>query len=262
MRHQIFLLAGGAHVVALLAFGCSFPDYVVRPTPSDGGGGASSMSPQGGGGSEAVAGSSGGAAGLGEVAGGALNAGASGAGTGGNEGGGAGQGGASGAGGAGEEGGEGGCPFAPKKCADFLALPPDATCFDDATHAYLFRSETKSFAIAAAQCAFYEMHLASIGSHIEDAFVIQSAAKISGPSRFGYFWIGASTIGSPGTWHWADGSVFWTGGAHGTPNGNAYFNWRTDSPLNVSSDSCAFSDEAGWQDGDCTLNRPYVCEAN
>lgn len=260
MRHQIFLLAGGAHVVALLAFGCSFPDYVVRPTPSDGGGGASSMSPQGGGGSEAVAGSSGGAAGLGEVAGGALNAGASGAGTGGNEGGGAGQGGASGAG---EEGGEGGCPFAvPKKCADFLALPPDATCFDDANHAYLFRSETKSFAIAAAQCAFYEMHLASIGSHVEDAFVIQSAAKISGPSRFGYFWIGASTIGSPGAWHWADGSVFWTGGAHGTPNGNAYFNWRSDSPMNVSSDSCAFSDEAGWQDGDCTLNRPYVCEAN
>jgi Lectin C-type domain len=256
VRHQIFLLAGGASVVALLAFGCSFPDYaIVEPMLSGGGGGATSAPPQAGGGSDFVAGSSG----SGDAPGGGSGApsgGSSGSNVGGN-------GGLAGEGGEGGEGGGAGrAPTGPKWCADYDALPADGRCFNDATHAYLFRSETKTFTIAAAQCAFYGMHLASIESPSEDAFIIQMAAKITEPSEFGYFWIGGSTIGSHGTWHWPDGSVFWTGGAMGQPNGDAYFNWRSDSPLNVNTDSCAFSDDAGWQDGDCTQNRPYVCEAN
>jgi hypothetical protein len=254
VRHQIFLLAGGAHVVALLAFGCSFPDYgIVEPRLSgDGGGGASSASPQGGGGSEVVAGGAGSAGGEnGENGGGGSpSAGSSGSN-------------ASGSAGLAGDGGEAGRPpAAPNKCADYPTLPADARCFDDATHAYLFRSETKPFTIAAAQCRFYDMHLVSIESPTEDAFILQSAGKITQPSQFDYFWIGGSTIGSPGTWHWTDGSVFWTGGTNGQQIGDAYFNWRSDSPMNTGSDSCAFSDDAGWQDGDCTQNRPYVCEAD
>lgn len=208
------------------------------------------MSPLGGAGSHPVGGSTG-APGAGESGAGAPGAGTSGANPVGNDGGGAGQ------------GGEGGAPpVAPKKCADYPALPIDAVCFDDATHAYLFRSETKSFSIAAAQCTFYEMHLASIETPVEDTFIIQSAAKIDGPSRFGYFWIGGTTLGSHGTWRWTDGSAFWTGDAKGKPYGDAYFNWRTGSPMNPDADSCVFSDGPGWQDGDCTLDRPYVCEAD
>jgi hypothetical protein len=158
--------------------------------------------------------------------------------------------------------GSGGAAAVPKKCADYETLPPDAKCFDDATHAYLFRSETKSFPIAAAQCPFFQMHLVSIEGPVEDAFINGMARTITEPFRFGYFWIGGSTIGRAGTWHWTDGSVFWTGDSHGLPNGDAYFNWRSGSPVNTDGDSCAFSDDAGWQDIDCMQDRPYVCEAD
>jgi hypothetical protein len=243
VRHQIFLLAGAASALVLLAYGCSFPDYKIVEPAVAGGAGAP------------VQAGAGNAAGSSGTAGSAEPADGGGAGTAG--------GGSSGA----QPGGNGGDdagtpPRISKKCADYQVLPPDCTCSDDATHAYAFCPMTRPFTTAAAQCSFYDMHLVSIEGAIEDAFITEAAALITQPSEFGYFWIGGSTIGSHGTWHWPDGSVFWTGGASGTPNGDAYFNWRTDSPQNTGTDSCAFSDDQGWQDGDCTNNRPYVCEAN
>ena len=162
-------------------------------------------------------------------------------------------------------GGEAGAPeMMPvhKMCADFAVKPRDCTCVDDETHAYFFCSMTKPFMSAASLCSFYDMHLVKIESPSEDAWIFAQAEMIGSPSVVQYFWIGASTIKSPGTWHWTDLSEIWQGGANGTPEPDVYLNWRTDSPQNTATASCAYTARDGWQDGDCTQNRPYACEAN
>lgn len=224
---------------------CSFPDYTfLRPDP---GAGATGLAGDGSASSGAGAGGGGGSSGdtAGSPNGGAATSGTSGTGTGG-------------------DGGEGGAPDVPSKCADITGLiMPGCTCLDDATHAFIFCSTTKPFATAAAQCTFMEAHLVKIEGTLENMFVSSNANTITMPMNVQYFWIGASTQNSPGTWHWTDGEVFWTGGAMGTPAAGAYFNWRTDRPQNTATQACAYMDlEGGWQDGDCTQNRPYACEAN
>lgn len=161
----------------------------------------------------------------------------------------------------GGDGGEAGAPHVPNKCEHYATLPSDCKCVDDATHAYLFCSMTRPFSAAASQCSFREMHLVKLEGPDEDAWILQEAGKMGMPSLIQYFWIGASTIKTPGVWHWTDLSVFWQGGANGNAYPGAYFNWRTDSPQNTATESCAYTDQQGWQDGDCTQNRPYVCEA-
>lgn len=235
---------------------CSFPEYAFsRPDPSAGSGGSGNAvgvagdsgngMPGGTGGHSTDAGSSG-VAGSGAGAGGSL-AGAGAAGNGGN---------------AGSAGG-GGAPHVPNQCADLDNKPNYCTCADDATHAYLFCSQTRTFAAAASQCTFYEMHLVKQDSAGENSFVSARANQITQPAGVQYFWIGASSLNSPGVWHWTDQTVFWQGGASGTPTSGAYFNWRTDQPQSTVNAACAYMDlDGSWQDGDCTQNRPYVCEAD
>ena len=133
---------------------------------------------------------------------------------------------------------------------------------DDDTHAYFFCSMTKPFTSAAALCSFYDMYLVKVESPTEGAWIFDQADMIGTPVVVKYFWIGASTIKSPGIWHWTDLSELWRGGATGTPVPGVYFNWRIDSPHNTATESCAYTASDGWQDGDCTQNRPYACEAN
>jgi len=235
-----------AGLALLVVSACSFPDYVFSmPTPGGGAGGiaAGGAGAGAGGGSGAGAGIGGnaGVSGMGGVAGK----------------GGAGQGATSGMAG---EGGGAGASNVPLACADYAFLPGNCNCFDNEGHAYLFCFESRPWAVAEAQCEQYTMTLAKIDSPAENAWIQAKALSITVPSQFQYFWIGGSTVGSPGTWHWPDGSIFWRGGANGMPVKGVYFGWRKDSPQDVGTEACVFMDQDGWQDGDGSSSRSYVCE--
>jgi hypothetical protein len=245
VRFHSYLLASGTSVLALLAAqGCSFPDYAFpSPATASGAGGGSGATVGAGSGGVPTAGSAG-----------APEGGTAGASNGGNAG-------AS----LGGDGGEGGEPVpvhVPKRCVDHAVKPKDCTCMDDDTHAYFFCAMTKPFTSAASLCSFYEMHLVKVESPTEDAWLLDHASMIGDPSVVQYFWIGASTIHSPSVWHWTDSSALWQGGANGNSVPGVYFNWRTDSPQNTATESCAYTAPQGWQDGDCIQNRPYACEAD
>lgn len=228
--------------------GCSFPDYAFSgPAPFGGSSGSSNAGAPSGSGGELSAGSGGNSGGAGG-AGGSPTIGGSG-GAGGNS-------------GSAGDGGDAGAPAVSKKCADFPLLPEQCGCADDATHAYFFCRTTRTFSSAAAQCRFSDMHLVTVSSLAEETWIMAEAKKMTVPAPFQYFWIGASSTESPGTWHWTDGSLFWQGGANGMPtSGDVYYNWRTDYPQITSSERCVHVQD-GWQDGDCTQNRPFVCEAD
>jgi Lectin C-type domain len=178
--------------------------------------------------------------------------------------------GASGAGGAGGAGGSAGMvagaggaagsSSGPKACADYAFLPTDCGCFDNAGRANLLCTTSRPWTQAEAQCEFYDMTLVKIESPAENDWILTQARAMTVPAPFVSFWIGGSSIGSPGTWHWPDGAVFWHGGATGTPLKNVYFDWRTNNPQNIGSESCVQMDQDGWHDGDCTSDHSYVCE--
>jgi hypothetical protein len=156
--------------------------------------------------------------------------------------------------------GEGGS-VQPKACSDLDELPSDCVCRDYSLHAYLFCSTSYAWSQAKSRCGFYEMSLAKIESPGEDQWILKQAHGLQDPRPLTFFWIGASSMDSPGTWHWPDGTVFWRGDASGDQVGDSYFNWRISSPQNTSAAACVFLDDNGWEEGDCSFKRGYVCEA-
>lgn len=157
--------------------------------------------------------------------------------------------------------GAGGSGVTPKACADFDGLPAECLCRDHSGHAYLFCSTANAWSQGKARCGFSQMSLVKIESAGEDAWILKQAHDISDPRPLTFFWIGASSVDSPGTWHWSDGATFWLGDANGSPVGSSYFNWRISNPQNTQSAACVFMDDNGWEEGDCSIKRGYVCEA-
>ena len=227
-------------LVLLVASACSFPDYnFLMPMPAAGAGGGGS-----GGDTSAPGGAGTGGAGASGNAGVSGNAGA-------------GQGASAGMSGEGGSAGESGGPLS---CADYAFFPGDCNCFDNDGHAYLFCFNSRVWAVAESMCEFYSMTLTKIDSPAENAWIQAEALSLTTPLQFQYFWIGGSTVGSPGTWHWPDGTIFWKGGANGTAVKGVYFDWHKDNPQDTGTEACVFMDQDGWQDGDCTSSRSYVCE--
>ena len=146
-------------------------------------------------------------------------------------------------------------------CADLDDLPSECLCRDHAGHAYLFCSTTHPWSQGKSRCGFHQMSLAKIESPGEDAWILKQAHDISDPRPLTFFWIGASSVDSPGTWHWPDGAAFWQGDANGSQVSGSYFNWRISSPQETKGPACVFMDDNGWEEGDCSIKRGYVCEA-
>jgi hypothetical protein len=146
-------------------------------------------------------------------------------------------------------------------CADLDDLPSECLCRDHSGHAYLFCSTTHPWSQGRARCGFYQMSLAKIESPGEDSWILKQAHDISDPRPLTFFWIGASSVDSPGTWHWPDGAAFWRGDANGSQVSGSYFNWRISNPQDTKGPACVFMDDNGWEEGDCSIKRGYVCEA-
>ena len=155
----------------------------------------------------------------------------------------------------------GGGVVMPSACADFEDLPSECLCRDHSAHAYLFCSTSYTWSQSKTRCGFYQMSLAKIESPGEDSWILKQAHDIREPRPLTFFWIGASSVDSPGSWHWPDGTTFWHGDANGSPVSNSYFNWRTFNPFNTKGATCVFMDNNGWEEGDCLIRRGYVCEA-
>jgi hypothetical protein len=255
----------------LATLSCSFPEYSLSIDPGTSNGGLAA------GGTESVAGMTGHAtAGMGGAASGGAPGGAAGVGgapqepspAGGSGGAGAGgmagasnqTGGSPGIAGGGGSGGGGGAVTS-KACADFDDLPSDCLCRDHSGHAYLFCSNPYPWSQGTSRCGFYQMSLAKIESPGENSWILKQAHDISDPRPLTFFWIGASSVDSPGTWHWPDGTPFWRGDASGNQVSGSYFNWRSFSPQNTNGAACVFMDLNGWEEGDCSIKRGYVCEA-
>ena len=219
---------------------CSFPDYVFEGPGNSGAGGAGNAGLSG---TLDQAGATSGAGNLAGDASGGANGGVGGS-----------------AGGGDAQAGEGGAPPPAQTCESAAFLPKDCECDDFAEHAHLFCTTRRSQVNANAQCGAYQMQLVRIETPAENDFILERAAELSMHSDFQYFWIGASSVGHPGTWAWPDGSVFWEGDANGAPKNGAYFDWRTGSPANTSSESCVDMDAVGWVDASCSDSRAYVCE--
>lgn len=254
-------------LLTLAALSCSFPDYVLSSDAGTSNGGDAGTSAAG-----TTAGTT---AGMGGTETGGTTAGSSGATTGGGRppgepmptagnGGRAPDGGAAGSGG--EAGGtmgaagEGGV-IKPRACADLGDEPPDCLCRDYAGHAYLFCSTAYSWSQGNSRCGFYQTSLAKIESPGEDQWILKQAHGITDPRPLTFFWIGASSMGSPGVWHWPDGAIFWRGNANGNQVDGSYFNWRISNPQKIDAAACVFLDDNGWEEGDCSFKRGYVCEA-
>jgi len=260
--------AGYATSTLLLALGllsCSFPDYTLASAPATSNGGLTTGGSTSGGAAGTSTDTAGTATGGLAVGGSAAGTAASGGsppqpGNAGAETGGSG-GGTGSSSGAGGEAGAGGAGAPPKLCGDYEELPADCSCQEREGHAYLFCSTARSWPQAELRCGFYDMTLAKLESPQEDAWLLKQAHGLSDPRPLTFFWIGASSQDSPGTWHWADGVEFWRGSASGDAIDGAYYNWRVSSPQNTQSAACVFSDDNGWEDGDCAINRGYVCEA-
>lgn len=78
-------------------------------------------------------------------------------------------------------------------------------------------------------------YLATITSEAENDFLRDTFGEVA--------WLGATDIDTEGTWVWETGpeagTVFWTGGAGGSPVGGAFVNWEIGEPNNQHGDEDA-----------------------
>jgi hypothetical protein len=135
--------------------------------------------------------------------------------------------------------------FAAPACAVGQSLGPDGSC-------YFVTPDTASWDAAEASCGDLGLgwHLASVRSEAEGSFL---AGLLTEPA-----WT-SGTSGAESLWSWADdGALFWSGGADGSPEGNAYANWASDQPSGTGCLRLAASGE--WEAADCTDPHPAACQ--
>jgi hypothetical protein len=150
------------------------------------------------------------------------------------------------------------------------AAPPPACAVDELEgpngHCYFFDARTVSWLVARIACLARGTgwDLASVRSAADTTFLADQLAFEA--------WIGASDVGSEGTWVWVvDGQSFWLGdGATGGAIAGAYVNWSSTEPNGGANSDCARavplpsgtpSPDARWADLECNQPRGAICEA-
>lgn len=133
-------------------------------------------------------------------------------------------------------------------------LDNDAVCpgaidhFDD--HAYVFVSTNASWETAQLACATFGYHLLDLRDATETAWVWAAAESVNPTSPW---WQGYNDRTIEGTFIWDGGSL------------SSFANWRSGEPNDFAgAEDCAtLADDGGgaWNDKDCALEYPYICEA-
>jgi len=103
------------------------------------------------------------------------------------------------------------------------------------------------------------MHLVKVSSEMENTFIAQTAfgAGVS------FLWLGGDDLTTEGSWHWQDGTLFWTGSSSGSAPVGAYTSWYIGFPgTGTNSDCLEMRDDGTWDDKQCSQGKRYVCESN
>jgi hypothetical protein len=136
--------------------------------------------------------------------------------------------------------------------------PPPSACAAGETelagHCYFLTPSAQSFSLAQATCSARGAgwNLASIESAAENSSV---SSLVAGTE----FWLSGSDSATEGTFVWANGSTFWTGGLSGAAPTGAYANFVSGEP-NDSGDCVRIVSGGQWRDVSCTASYRAVCE--
>lgn len=165
---------------------------------------------------------------------------------------------------------------------------PGATCpaqcagFTLAGRAYMFCSQALARAPAQARCQQQQMRLAWLETPEENAAVLAGIEALDLPAPAGnaevLTHIGGSDAADEGEWFWvgnavaAGGPQFWEGESSqlgGEVVNDAYAAWANQEPNNEGGEDCAVISVFGsairepgeWDDRDCAVVLPFLCEA-
>ncbi len=112
---------------------------------------------------------------------------------------------------------------------------------------YCLNAREKTYAEAKRACAADGGMLAVLktvedNNHVKNAM----AARVVGHR----WWIGLTDAAEEGTWTWSSGAPF------------SWSNWQEEEPNDFNGENCVelFSDTFTWNDRDCTLALPSICE--
>ena len=122
---------------------------------------------------------------------------------------------------------------------------PSCTMVDSGGHRYAFCNDGRSWQDAENQCKKFGFHLATLNDSTEAAFVKTNAATLSD-----HAWIGATDLGTEGSWSWPMAP-------------STYFGWCTNEPNGSTNENCAVMNRTAatscMSDLNCGSGYRYVC---
>jgi hypothetical protein len=137
--------------------------------------------------------------------------------------------------------------------------PPDPTACaagesELSGHCYFLGTSAQTFSAATTTCTSRGAgwNLVSIESAAENSFV----SSLIGSTEH---WVSGRDITTEGTFVWATGTTFWTGGLSGSAPAGAYANFVSGEP-NDTGDCLRMVSGGQWRDVSCTSSYRAVCE--
>lgn len=122
-------------------------------------------------------------------------------------------------------------------------------------HCYFVTAAAQTFSAATATCTARGAgwNIVSLESAAENSFV----SSLIGTTDH---WLSGTDATTEGTFVWASGGTFWTGGLSGAAPAGAYANFVTGSEPNNSGDCVRMVSGGQWRDVSCTASYRAVCE--
>lgn len=122
---------------------------------------------------------------------------------------------------------------------------------------YQFCEAEIAWQSAKAACDAQGMHLVVVASAAENDFVGATAFA----TGIAFVWLGGDDLSVEGSWHWQDGTLFWTGTSSGSAPPGAYVNWYPGYPGSAATTDCLeMRSDLSWDDKQCSQGKRYVCE--
>ena len=148
-----------------------------------------------------------------------------------------------------DEDGDGAIDCDDSDCAAHLACSCVTTA-DEGFGTYVLCDDPVTWSAARDACEGSDMQLVSVDSEARNNWLVGQSSALNPLSSW---WMGLNDLSLEGAWVWADG----------TPMG--YQRWFPGEPNNgvVAPEHCAAfpeHDEYSWNDLDCQMLRPYICE--
>ncbi|MDF3064875.1 MAG: peptidase gametolysin [Polyangiaceae bacterium] len=121
-------------------------------------------------------------------------------------------------------------------------------------HCYFLTTSAQTFTAARSACAARGSGwgLASVESAAENSFL----SSLTGTTEY---WLSGTDSAVEGTFVWASGASFWSGGPTGSAVPGAYVSWVSGEPNNTG-DCMRITAGGPWRDASCTSSYRAICE--